>query len=250
MLRITKLKIPNYLVLVFLLNGLTLFGQENNKNSKTIKLYTNFSWSNTDMSLSYDTVNKTSTIENSKETQIGYFTPSFSFSSLNGNFQEFELSRLLINKTQNQTIETVDSTGQTINTLAGEKSTNIFIAFRYEYDIMLFKKKEGTKFQSFIGFSANPFYSNSSFTPIVSTLYPSTQNNFGVLLSVIPRLNYNLNEKWFIDLNIPINLVDANWMFRSEEDPTLTEEQRITTTVNFSTFPKKFLIRLGVGLRI
>ena len=238
-----------FFLLTFLLSGLTTFGQENQKN-KIVKLYTNLSLTSTETSLSFDTTNLTSTIEKNKETQIGYFTPSITFVLPNGNFQEFELSRLVINNTNSETIIINDSPGKTIQTVSGQRTTNILIAFRYEYDIMFFKKKEEAKLRPYLGFGVNPYFSNSKYRPIVSNLFPINQNNFGVTLSIIPRLNYNLNEKWFVDFNIPINLADINWTFDKVDNPTLTEQQRTTTTIEYSTFPSKFLFRLGLGLRI
>jgi len=224
-------------------------GQEN-QNNKTIKLYTNFGWTSTERTLGFNTTNLISRIEKNKETKIGYFTPSIAIVLPNGNFQEFELSRLEINNTNSETNLTNDSTGKTIQIVSGQKVTNILIAFRYEYNIMFLKKKEGAKIRPYLGFSANPYFYNSKYRPIVSNLFPTNQNNFGVTLSIIPRLIYNLNEKWFVDFNIPINLADVNWTFDKVDNPVLTEQERTTTTVEYSTLPNKFLFRLGVGLRI
>lgn len=245
----TKLKTLLCFTLTFVLHGLTLFAQEND-NHKTIKLYTNFGWANTEETLSFDTTNWTSTIEQNQEIQMGHFSPSVSISLANGNFHEFELSRLLFNHTNSVTNLVIDSTGKTVQTIAGQKTTNVLLGFRYAYDMMLFKKKEGTKIQSYLGFSANPYFSNSKYVPIVSASYPTNQNNIGVTLSIIPRLNYNLNDKWFLDFNIPINIIDVNWTFKSDQNPALIEQLQTTTTGEFSTFPRKFLFRFGVGFRL
>jgi hypothetical protein len=237
------------LAFAFLLNGQTAIAQENNS-AKAVKLYTNFSWTSTEDRWSLDSANSTSSLLENKETQIDYFTPAFAIYSPNGNFQELEISRLQFNHSNNAVRIQTDSTGQTSDIVIGQKITRIFIAFRYEYDILLFKQKTENKVQWYTGFSASPYFSNSKFSPIVSNLYPTNENKMGVTLSVIPRLHYNVNDRWFVDLNVPVNLFDFNVNVKNDSNPTLPDSQNKTTTLELETFPSQVLIRLGVGLRL
>ena len=236
-------------VLSCLMATLTLFGQENQKN-KVIKLYSNISLTRTETTLNQSPYNLTSTVENNNEMQIGYFTPSIAFVLPNGNFHEIELSQLVINNTNNETIVIDDSSGQTVQPISGQITTNVSIAMRYEYDVLFFKKKEGAKLMPYLGFSMNPYFSNKKYSSKISTSFPTNQNSFGALLSIVPRLNYNLNENWFIDVNVPVNIVDLNVTVNSNDNPALTEQQRSSSTLGFAMFPSKFLVRFGVGLRI
>ena len=235
-------------LLAYLLSTLTLFGQEN-QNNKTLKLYTNLFLTSTETVLDFNDTTNTFSSEKNDESQFEYFTPSFAIILPNGNSQEFELSRLLINTTSKSIIKN-DTMGKSIETISSQKTTNIFVAFRYEYNVMFFKNKEDNKVKLYLGFSINPYFSNIKYSPLVSTAFPTNQGNFGMTLSTIPRLNYNWNEKWFIDINIPISIADFYWTIDKVDNPSVPVVQRNVSTYNYQAFPNKFLFRLGLGLRI
>ena len=72
----------------------------------------------------------------------------------------------------------------------------------------------------------------------------------GVVLSIIPRLNYNIGERWVLDLNIPVNLADMNRNMEKVENPSTEVSEQKTTSTEFLLLPEKFQVRLGLGLRI
>ena len=134
--------------------------------------------------------------------------------------------------------------------ISGSLTTDIYIGFRYEYNIRFFKSREEAKLRPSLGFSINPYYSNLSYKPMISLSYPSSRHVFGANFSLIPRIHYYLNDKWFLDLNIPINLASLSWNINREENPTSTEQERNTSTIELSEFPGIFQFRIGVGLTL
>ena len=239
---------PSSLPLFFftlILTSQITFGQEN-QNSISVKLYSNISYSISECPKIFNRDLGIFTSEINKEFQIGYFTPSIGFDLKNGNYHEFEISRLLVNRTYNESFNIDDGGGQSGQMVNGDVTTNFLIAFRYEYNFIFLKNNEKSKLIPALGFSIDPYFSRESYKTKVSLSYPSTENVLGATASVIPRIIYNLTEIIFLDLNIPIHIIDVNYN-------TATNLQRShtrTPTVDFIAFPSKYLIRFGIGLRL
>jgi hypothetical protein len=101
-----------------------------------------------------------------------------------------------------------------------------------------------------LGFGINPSFSNSITNPIIATSYPTSQNAVAASASIIPRLNYNINEHWFLDLNIPINVTELAVTSHKTLNPLIRDEDQRTTNINYDIFPSKFLVRFGIGVKI
>jgi len=67
-----------------------------------------------------DSITNNRTTEKTRKYHLGYFSPAFTIKRENGNFHEFELSRLLINFNQDETLTPNDSLGRK-ELVAGEK---------------------------------------------------------------------------------------------------------------------------------
>ena len=224
----------------------TTFAQETNQNQ--LKLYSNFGWSSETRTVGFDTTTNTPIVTTSKSNDLGYFTPAFAFATAKGNYHEIEFSKLQINKTSEVTL--IDPNNQFPTVIEGERKTNFLIAFRYEYNLVLFKQKEGKKITPSLGFAARPFYSNSSFQPVLANQFSSGETAAGILLSIVPRLNYNIGEKWFLDLDIPLNLAQLSIKNSRLDNPALPVNQRSVTTLDANLFPSQYLIRFGLGLKL
>jgi len=244
----SKTKASTLLVIAFLCSVFSSIGQENPK-TKMVKLYTNFSLTETSSNIGFDTSGRTSVVAKNQDIQLGYFSPAFAFAMPNGNFHEFEISNILINNTKNETEFIVGNSGTAISGSILKKTQNK-IAVRYEYDFLFFKKKTEAKLRSYLGLSVNPYFSNTQYSSNIPAAFPTSQSSIGALITVIPRLNYNINERWFLDLNIPINIIDLNLVNDKAENPQLTAAQRSITTFNFAQMPSQFLVRFGVGFRV
>jgi len=64
------------------------------------------------------------------------------------------------------------------------------------------------------------------------------------------RINYNLKENWYEDLNVPIQLFETNVDIRNQENPKIPEFQRKTTIVSVEDPPRDVMVRFEMGLRI
>lgn len=101
-----------------------------------------------------------------------------------------------------------------------------------------------------IGISAMPYYQQTAFTPVLATEYPAATSRGGVKAYVIPRINYAISSKLFVDLNIPICIADMYFERNSKTNPNLLPQDQKNSTGNFDGIPKLYSIRIGVGLNI
>ena len=226
--------------------GQTTFAQD--KIANELKIYTNYGWNSNEQRVGFDSTLNSPIIQKNNAFDLGYVSPAIAFSTKRGNFHELELSRLQIN--QSDGITEIDYGGEYPQIIAGEKVTNIFIALRYEYNLFFIKKDAAKKWHPSVGFAARPFYSRYTFNPKLSTVFSSKESNTGVLFSIVPRIAYNLSERWYLDLNVPINAGVLKIRNRRVDDPAIPQNQRSITTIDAEVFPSEYLVRFGVGLRL
>lgn len=234
------------IVLFIFLQG-NSFSQDDK--TKTLKLYSNFNFIRTHENQVINLSTNKYSIERGQELELGYLSPALMIELGSGNFHEFELSRFRISFSENEIFIPNDSTA-TITPDDGFRKTKALFSARYEYVISLKGNQKASKFHPYLGLSVSPYFEHFREIPFINTSFPRTINQFGTLFSVVPRLNYSLKGNWFLDLNIPIQMIDVNAIFRKNEDPVLPEENRVTSDVNLNFSPLNVLVRFGVGIRI
>ncbi len=227
----------------------TLIGQEFNKNLE-LKLYTNFSYTSFESVNLFNSDIPYTLRSEGKDMKIGYLSPAISISKPNGNLHEFELSRLTFNQRDDELVQIADTTGSPVQTISGGRINDIIIGLRYEYSFRLLKKHENAKFRPFAGISINPYFSRNTYLPRLSLSYPTKETSIGMLLALVPRIVYTINDAWFIDLNIPISLADLSLRSTNVENPVLTATDRTSRTFEMAEFPLNIHVRLGIGFRL
>lgn len=179
-----------------------------------------------------------------------YVQPSFAITSRTkkGNYHEAELSRLDFSQTENSAIFTDPSTGvQAYRYL--EKIRTIQIAVRYEYIIVLNKKKNAWLVPT-IGFAAMPYFTRYSLLPYYTANYPMTTASIGVRSMIVPRVNVNLSKKILLDVNVPICIFDGGHNWQHIQNPTLPVRAQKYSVADFQALPGFYSARLGLGWKI
>ncbi len=233
--------------LLFLSGRMPASGQDM-AGSTVIKMFANFFYTDPVRTESQGPGMNTVTVEQYSYIRTGYFTPAVSFERLNGDFHEIELSELMINRTDQKVSYkfTDDSTSLLVS---GERTIDLGLAFRYEYNLNLMKNRPDARFRPFIGFAASPYFSRASIKYFVSLTYPESETRFGVALAIVPGIQYNINENWFLEFNIPLTIADVILKFDSVDNPVLDTSLRKTATLEILEFPAQIHLRLGAGLR-
>jgi len=118
----------------------------------------------------------------------------------------------------------------------------------YEYAYRLWNISDKWSFLAGVRTSASMILTDQ--TPYVSNLFPRTGNQFGVGVSLVPRLNFSLGNKWFLDFNTPISTVSFVHYRGKVEDPTVPSSERLDTETKFTFFNEVLSFRLGLGLKL
>ena len=165
----------------------------------------------------------------------------------NKNFHQFEINRFKINAVENQQ-ELSDSAKTTV--IAGTKKNNINIALRYEFMKQITSSKFG-KNQLFVGFGVNPFFEREQTNPYNSIQYPVTFASAGLRLFITPRYIHHFNKRFYIDVNLPIDIANMNYVYTNVHY-TNSNGQNVNeyTIFDFEGLPKYFSARVGLGIKL
>lgn len=230
------------LLILFCLSFFTN-AQESKNHTVNIKLYSNVNFLHSEdqnFVLSGDSLN------NSNQIKL-FISPAFTFVRQNGNFHEIELSEFSFNKTNNKSSLTNNS--GTLYSVDGERVTNYSISLRYEYGFM-FLKKANSKIHPYLGVSIHPYYSYTNSNPLLSTFYRTSETSIGVNVSIVPRIQWNISERFLLDLNVPFSIASTELNLIRNENPTYTTEQQSTYKILGDVLASKYLVRLGIGFKI
>lgn len=179
--------------------------------------------------------------------QIFHPTFAFQWKTKNNNFQEVELTHLVLGK-QTSTTELKEDPTNSQQIMSGNKLVTSHISVQYEY-IKMFNKLKDKKLVPSIGIGFNTYYKQMNTTPQIATSYPESEKYLGAKVFVTPRLNYYINSKFFIDFNIPFCIVNTYLLTKNNGNPTLTIPERTTKSFNFQQFPFILSGRVGVGYK-
>lgn len=160
----------------------------------------------------------------------------------NGNRHEVELTAFAVNETTNRT--TYNNNSQSPIYMGGAVQESKF-ALRYEYIYVLLKDK---KLQPSVGAAVSPYYAKYNFTPLTTAAYPFKEYAFGIQTFIIPRISYNISKRFFVDLNVPLKITEAQFSSRREYNPT--EQNNTSHNSSFTAFQDMFYARLGIGVNI
>jgi hypothetical protein len=187
--------------------------------------------------------------ESNKNWQLFHPTIAFQWKTKKNNFHELELVDLGLNKnSQKKEINYYDNHTMPF-TINGYKTSTTFISLRYEFILNLIKSKD-VKWVPSLGFSYNAFYERIKNKPIISTYFPSYNQTIGGVACIIPRINYYINSRFFLDLNIPICIVENAYNTSRTENPSIPKDNRRVSRFDMSLFPNMFTARLGIGIKL
>jgi hypothetical protein len=164
---------------------------------------------------------------------IGNVAPDWVIRNKKGNFHEFELTGISVNK-----YETLNSGTQTSSS----------IRFRYQYDIALIKQDR--KIIPFIGLSAMAFSGKINIIPSTPIGYNKIFDA-GVRVGIVPGVYFFPGKKLSIDFSMPLEFASLAYRQLYVANPNVPANQQTNSNLDFNTYflnPLRF--RLGIGLRI
>jgi hypothetical protein len=175
---------------------------------------------------------------------FGHFSPAINFSGEKYS-QEIELSRLTIGKTEEIRIMNHPDNDLAIP-ISGETKTAIDIRIRYEFNYSL--NNAFKRISPQIGIGTQPYFISDKTTPKISSFFPLKRIVAGNSVYFTPRIVIKMNKKLFIDLNMPIGILDAFYISETESDPTLPQAETKSSTFTAKFFRNWFHLRVGIGV--
>jgi hypothetical protein len=119
-------------------------------------------------------------------------------------------------------------------------------SFRYEISKVLTKGLKPLQFS--VGAGVNPYFvavENIPTTPIAA--YPSSRKWYGSTLNFTPRVTYDLTERLYLDLSVPVKVFDYRFQKEHVENPNIPLRQQVNLTQQVIFFERAYTIRFGVG---
>ncbi|MBX7205281.1 MAG: hypothetical protein K1X81_07635 [Bacteroidia bacterium] len=120
-------------------------------------------------------------------------------------------------------------------------------AIRYEYRIYLLKNKE-CKLNPSVGIGVMGYHLRDDYKPEVSNIYRYRNNSTGILVHIIPRLQYKLSSHVYADLNFPVGITNLIREGNRIYNPALKAKEQTFSTFSLTTLPEYFCVRLGAGI--
>ncbi len=151
-------------------------------------------------------------------------------------FHEIEVDKM---KIQNEEFETI-SNGLITN---GRETLTTSIKLRYSYNYIL---NYEAKMKVIVGVSTSPYFEKEFIEPLVGS-FDRSNISFGAVIELIPKIQYQLSEKFLIECNMPIPVATLQLERQRNFDPSITIEQqkRSDSSVSFLDYP--YQISLGIG---
>jgi len=113
----------------------------------------------------------------------------------------------------------------------------------------LFTSKKN-KLHFAVGLGGSPFFIRDYKSSMTRNSLPILVMEAGIVFYVIPRINYHINEKFFLDLNIPINLAQTAFQKVRVENPSMPIAEQTNNRFNFNLFSNVLAARIGVGMKL
>tara|TARA_B110000902_G_scaffold115666_1_gene135792 strand:- start:1305 stop:1949 length:645 start_codon:yes stop_codon:yes gene_type:complete len=154
------------------------------------------------------------------------FSPTISWGKEYGNYNEVEVTDFSFVKNAFQNRFNVGS--------------------RYSYNWRLFSKSETARFSFYIGAGAGAYFNREKgLYPYVVELENFKRKQFDTYASVIPRINFKLGKRAYLDVSVPYNFFKYRW----ESNQFLPNQDYNNKTNYEAAFPNKFTVNVGVAIK-
>lgn len=174
-------------------------------------------------------------------------TISLQFKTRLNNFHEIEIINCSIEKEEFKE-SYYNELYESLNPRRGHILSKTNISMKYEY-IYLFYKSSEKKIVPSIGLSINPLFYQVVNTPVTSLDWETDNKLYIVRFQLTPRLSYFLSSKLFVDLSIPLTILDFKYHHYYIDNNTLIEELKTSKTNKTSLFPVYYCGRIGIGYK-
>lgn len=178
-----------------------------------------------------------------------YFHPSIAFqiASKRQNFHEIELTDFTYKKTKD--LEYALDTDYFRIPVQGEEIIRSSLAARYEFIRPLIKGRDARLVPA-IGVAGMAYFERIATVPLTTSLFPSRYAQFGARGFLVPRVTWYASKRVYVDINIPLPLLDMGLNMRRVGNPAYPAPLRDYNLIVFNAIPNYYTFRAGVGVKL
>lgn len=167
----------------------------------------------------------------------------------NNNLVEVELSTLNINSNRGSFYVYNDSPPYNTSKVPLYKQRNTNISMRAEY-IFVYGKIKDKRLVSNVGVGIMPGYNKMNYISANPLSYSNSKTTISCSVYISPRLTYFVKSNYFIDFNIPLNIIEFSLKNSFNSNPKLDLNNRKTSTFNLDGLTTSLGFRLGFGIKL
>ncbi len=173
--------------------------------------------------------------------------PSFAYTKITPKGRLFELSFALQDLDLKDDKSTIQN--DTLNSnipWRGTKSLSLSFGSRIESAWRIIEKGHN---QFYLGISTNPTFTFNNVLPYTTGAFPSHQYVLTTGLSIVPRWIWNLNNRFLVDINMPLTFLQGEISTSYYGNPVLPTYARTVNEAKVD-FLFKPQFKVGFGVRI
>jgi len=225
----------------------TIHGQAQQKEAykKVLKIYNLSSYS---QGRFVDSDSFSTNINNINSFQILHPTVAFAWKTKNSNYHEIELVDAIVNGFKNKS--TFFATANPGNSaVSGGVAKSTYIRLRYEF-IYEFMKDAKSDVTASVGLALQPNFIYFKTKPFSTKNFPSTNSGIELYGFVIPRINFKIDERSFVNINVPIALFDINYFKSTVRNPSVSIRSQSVADWHYTILPQNYYVRIGYAYLI
>ncbi|MCB0656192.1 MAG: hypothetical protein KDC57_08660 [Saprospiraceae bacterium] len=108
----------------------------------------------------------------------------------------------------------------------------------------------GSKIRPAVGVGVQPYARYTSTQPLSSLGFPVRNVLLGTSVVFIPRMIIIRGERWLIDVNVPMGILDLFWQRKVIQNPILSAQNQSNIAVKSTWLPDLLQVSAGVAYRL
>jgi hypothetical protein len=173
----------------------------------------------------------------------GTFSVAFNVVSLRGGFHhELEIFVPEINRSA-QNVQFPKNFGLSQSVL----TRDVISAYAARYEINQDITNVTKRFVLNLGLAVNPYHIEMEFSPREGNVYDRNVRVTGTNINIIPRVSWQLTDRFSLELNVPVNIFNVYRSKRHVDNPILPKEGQTNVGTEHKFFENIYTVRFGVA---
>ncbi len=129
--------------------------------------------------------------------------------------------------------------------LRSNNAVDVSVGYKYHFNFM---KRKTSRWIPSVGVGTHAFFRKMNFAATEGVPFEITHKGGGLQFYVQPAITCHINQRVFLSLSIPVNVVTAELRSDYYDNPAIPAEQRSITVLNSTGFTQ-FQGKIGAGVK-